>query len=178
MLKKLFFAIVVTALLVLNDASAVKSGAFSVAHKTNREEISYQLPITGDFQVAFLNALKTGKVVRVVHTVKIRPVDQWIGWLAKKKYTKYYKYSLINNRYYIGVKETSLKEVASIKEVFADVTSLNNAPFLPLNVLQKGHAYEINFDIVINPADENFGLLFKGDRLKERLHSAVHYIDK
>ena len=160
-------------------AFAIESGTFSIVHKSNREEINYHLPITGDFQVAFLNALKTGSVVKVAHKVKIRPVNQWIGWLAEKKYVKYYKYNLINDQYYAGVTEYRLRPVPSVTDLFEDVISLNNAPFLPLNILQKGSAYEIDFTITINPAEENIGLLlFKGDRLKERLHGAVHYINK
>ncbi|MCP4355311.1 MAG: hypothetical protein GY793_06695 [Proteobacteria bacterium] len=176
-MKKFIFFL--TIFISFSIVSAFAAGTFSVVHKTNREEINYHLPITGDFQVAFLNALKTGKVVKIAHKVKIRPVSQWIGWLAEKKYVKYYKYNLINDQYYVGVSENRLKQVPSIKDVFKDVTSLNDAPFLPLNILQRGNAYEIDFTIIINPADDNMGLLlFKGDRLKERLHGAVHYINK
>jgi len=157
---------------------AAEGGTFSIAHKPNREEINYKLPITGDFQVAFLNALKTGNIVKVVHKVKIRPVDKWIGWLAEKKYVKYYKYNLINDQYYIGVNPNRLRMVASVTDTFEDATSLNNAPFLPKNILHTGKAYEIDFTITINPADEKTGLLlFKGNNLKERLHGAVHYIN-
>lgn len=179
-MKKL---LTILSFMLLNfSAIALNSGEFSIEHKTNREEINYFLPLTADFQNLFLNAIKTGETVKVLHTVKIRPVNQWFGWLAEKNYAKYYKYDLINNQYYIGVKPTKLKPVESMQAILNDVTMLKNAPFLPKNILKKGNAYEIDFNISINPIDESSSitekfLLFKGDGLKERLHSAVHYID-
>jgi len=158
----------------------INSGTFSIQHHTNIERISYSLPITDEFKSALLNSLKTGKTVKIVHAVKIRPVDQWFGWLAEKKYTKYYRYNLINNQYYVGVRKDKLKPITNVNKLLNNVTGLKNAPFLPKNVLQKDNAYEIDFTITINPVEENTSplLLFKGERLKERLHSAVHYIDK
>lgn len=177
-MKKLFLCLI-TCLIFHWDAVAVHSGAFSIVHQTNREELSYNLPITGEFQIAFLNALKTGDLVKVVHRVKIRPVNQWFGWLAEKQYVKFYKYDLIGDQYYIGVKDDDLKPVPSIKILIDDITALNSVPFLPKNILKIGNAYEINFDIIINPTEDSIGtLLFTGDRLKERLSSAVHYINK
>ncbi|PPR09243.1 MAG: hypothetical protein CFH44_00424 [Proteobacteria bacterium] len=179
-MKKLI--LILTAIIIsYNSAIASTSGRFAIEHHTNSDNITYNLPITAEFKNAFESALKTGKVVSIVHKVKIRPVDQWIGWLAEKKYTKYYKYNLINNQYYIGVKKDKLRPTASAKNLFNNATGLINAPFLPKNVLQKGNAYEIDFTISINPIEEESSskfLLFKGEGLKERLHSAVHYIDK
>jgi len=158
----------------------IDSGTYAIEHHTNIDKISYKLPITDEFKTVLLSALKTGKTVKVVHTVKIRPIDQWFGWLAEKKYTKYYKYNLINNQYYIGVKKDKLKPVSSEQKLLNNVTGLKNAPFLPKNVLQKDNSYIIDFTITINPLEEGSSplLLFKGERLKERLHSAVHYTDK
>lgn len=180
-MKKLIALITIINLL-LNPAHAIEAGKYAIEHHTSREEISYNLDMNTEFKTAFLAALNTGNVVKVVHKVKIRSVDQWVGWLTEKRYTKYYKYNTINNQYYIGTKEDSLKPVASQEQLLENVTVLKNAPFLPKNVLQKGTAYEIDFTITINPIDEDsFGaklLLFKGDGLKERIHSAVIYLDK
>lgn len=179
-MKKLFL---ILTFLILSHTAAIclNSGTYSIEHHTNIEKISYKLPITTEFKTAFLSSLKAGKTVKIVHKVKIRPVDKWFGWLTEKKYTKYYKYNLINNQYYVGVKNDRMNPAVSVNEVLKDATALKNAPFLPKNILLKGNAYELDFTITINPADENSSsalLLFKGDGLKERLHSAVHYIDK
>lgn len=179
-MKKLFSTL---AILILSQSPAIclNSGTFAIEHHTNHEKISYKLPITTEFKSAFLNTLKTGNTVKVQHKVKIRSVDQWFGWMAEKNYTKYYKYNLINNQYYVGVKKDKLRQAISQQEVLKDVTALKNAPFLPKNVLKKGNAYELDFTVSINPLDKSNSsslLLFKGEGLKERLHSAVHYIDK
>tara|TARA_Y100001960_G_scaffold333378_1_gene438178 strand:- start:3636 stop:4175 length:540 start_codon:yes stop_codon:yes gene_type:complete len=178
--KKLFLILIISAF-TFTHAIALNSGTFAIEHHTNHEKINYKLPLTTEFKDAFTNSLKTGKTVKVVHSVKIRPVDKWFGWLAEKNYTKYYKYNLINNQYFVGVKADKLSPATSLKDILKDVTGLKNAPFLPKNVLVKGNAYEIDFTISINPIDEGKSsalLLFKGESLKERLHSAVHYIDK
>lgn len=178
-MKKLFLTLITT--LLYTNAIALNSGTFAIEHHSSAEKISYKLPMTQEFKDAFVNTLKTGKTVKVVHSVKIRPVDQWFGWLTEKKYTKYYKYNLINNQYFIGIKQNKLSPAISLNEILKDVTGLKNAPFLPKRVLQKDSAYEIDFTISINPIQETKSsalLLFKGNGLKERLHSAVHYIDK
>lgn len=155
-------------------------GTFKIEHNKHTEVLSYKLPITQEFKKTFVDTLKTGKTVKVLHKVKIRPVDQWFGWLAEKNYTKYYKYNLINNQYFVGVNPTNLKPVISMQSIVDDITGIKNAPFLPSNVLAKDKAYEIDFTISINPIEQKSSnlLLFKGEGLKERLHSAVHYINK
>lgn len=180
-MKKLI-ALLIILISSYSQALCMEDGTFAIEHHTNREEITYKLPITTEFQQAFLGSLKTGNLVKVVHKVKIRPVDRWFGWLSEKNYTKYYKYNTINNQYYVGVKKDRLNTISSKEKLLKNVTALNNAPFLPKKVLHKGNAYEIDFTITINPTDDDSSstnlLLFKGNSLKERLHSAVHYIDK
>lgn len=179
-LKKLILILTIF-IFSLSSAIAINSGTFNIEHHTAVEKINYKLPITVEFKNALLHTLKTGNTVKIVHKVKIRPVDQWFGWLAEKSYTKYYKYNLINDQYYVGVKRDKLYPATSQKEVLQDVTGLKGAPFLPKNILEKEQAYELDFTISINPLDKSKSsalLLFKGEGLKERLHSAVHYIDK
>ena len=176
-----FILTLFTFLSLYQPAFAVNSGKFFVAHTDSREEINYNINVNPDFKNNFISSLKTGNIVTVEHIVKIRPVSQWLGWLAEKRYVKYYKYNLMNGQYYIGVKKDRLIPIDSIETAINDLGVLKNTPFLPKNVLQKNHAYVIDFKITINPVDEsmlNSILPFSHKLLQESIHGAVHYIDK